>query len=228
MDRKIHCSACLFYYAIADEFRDWLRDAKDMYLDDIAAYEAQELFAQFVDRWNAGRLHASYYSDRPRWCPTCEVMEKTLCTEAEACAALDVFDEETLAIEWIRLRRALSKLPRSPRDGSPRDVIREIGKWHPLLIPPFINDRLRRAVRKYLAGGDGKKRIVAKYGDISHWDVSQVTTICEGYERYVLRRKLLRPLAPCSLVPPILRLGLRIGMTSSTFFFGGRVPPPKL
>ena len=37
MDRKIHCSACLFYYAIADEFRDWLRDAKDMYLDDIAA-----------------------------------------------------------------------------------------------------------------------------------------------------------------------------------------------
>ena len=180
-DRKIHCSACLFYYAIADEFRDWLRDAKDMYLDDIEAYEAQELFAQFVDRWNAGRLDASYYSDRPRWCPTCEVMEKTLCTEAEACAALDVFDEETLAIEWIRLRRALSKLPRSPRDGSPRDVIREIGKWHPLLIPPFINDRLRRAVRKYLAGGDGKKQIVAKYGDISHWDVSQVTTMASMF-----------------------------------------------
>ena len=67
------------------------------------------------------------------------------------------------------------------RDGSPRDVIREIGKWHPLLIPPFINDRLRRAVRKYLAGGDGKKQIVAKYGDISHWDVSQVTTMASMF-----------------------------------------------
>ena len=75
----------------------------------------------------------------------------------------------------------LSKLPRSPRDGSPRDVIREIGKWHPLLIPPFINDRLRRAVRKYLAGGDGKKQIVAKYGNISHWDVSQVTTMASMF-----------------------------------------------
>ena len=119
MDRKIHCSACLFYYARADEFRTWLRDAKDMYLDDIAAYEAQELFAQFVDRWNAGRLDASYYSDRPRWCPTCEVMEKTLCTEAEACAALDVFDEETLAIEWIRLRRVCRNCPAAPAMAAP-------------------------------------------------------------------------------------------------------------
>ena len=100
MDRKIHCRACLVYYARAAEFRAWLRDAKDLYLDDIAADEARKLklFAQFVDRWNAGRLDASYYSGRQEWCPTCEVMEKTLCKEAEAWAALDVFDEETLAI----------------------------------------------------------------------------------------------------------------------------------
>ena len=50
------------YYARAAEFRTWLRDAKDLYLDDLAADEARKLFAQFVDRWNAGRLDASYYS----------------------------------------------------------------------------------------------------------------------------------------------------------------------
>ena len=50
------------YYARAAEFRTWLRDAKDLYLDDLAADEARRLFAQFVDRWNAGRLDASYYS----------------------------------------------------------------------------------------------------------------------------------------------------------------------
>ena len=29
-----------------------------------------------------------------------------------------------------------------------------IAKMHPLLIPPFTNKTLRRAVRDYLAGGD--------------------------------------------------------------------------
>ena len=42
------------YYARAAEFRTWLRDAKDLYLDDIAADEARKLFAQFAERWNAG------------------------------------------------------------------------------------------------------------------------------------------------------------------------------
>ena len=50
------------YYARAAEFRTWLRDAKDLYLDDIAADEARKLFAQFAERWNAGRLDAGYYS----------------------------------------------------------------------------------------------------------------------------------------------------------------------
>ena len=46
---------------------------------------------------------------------------------------------------------------------------------HPLLIPPFTNKTLRRAVKDYLAGGDRKKIIVEKYGEISTWDVSTVT-----------------------------------------------------
>ena len=50
------------YYARAAEFRTWLRDAKDLYLDDIAADEARKLFAQFAERWNAGRLDASSVS----------------------------------------------------------------------------------------------------------------------------------------------------------------------
>jgi len=34
-----------------------------------------------------------------------------------------------------------------------------ISKMHPLLIPPFTNDTLRRAVKDYLAGGDRKKEL---------------------------------------------------------------------
>ena len=57
----------------------------------------------------------------------------------------------------------------------PADVVKQIGKRHPLLIPPFTNDTLRRAVQDYLAGGARKERIVDKYGEISNWDVSNVT-----------------------------------------------------
>ena len=47
----------------------------------------------------------------------------------------------------------------------PRDIILIISKMHPLIIPPFTNKTLRRAVKDYLAGGDRKKRIVEKYGE---------------------------------------------------------------
>ena len=56
----------------------------------------------------------------------------------------------------------------------PRDIILIISKMHPLIIPPFTNKTLRRAVKDYLAGGDRKKIIVEKYGEISTWDVSNV------------------------------------------------------
>ena len=57
----------------------------------------------------------------------------------------------------------------------PADVVKQIGKRHPLLIPPFTNATLRRAVKDYLAGGARKDRIVDKYGEINNWDVSKVT-----------------------------------------------------
>ena len=59
----------------------------------------------------------------------------------------------------------------------PADVVKQIGKRHPLLIPPFTNKTLRRAVKDYLAGGARKERIVDKYGEISNWDVSKVTNM---------------------------------------------------
>ena len=41
----------------------------------------------------------------------------------------------------------------------PRDIILMISKMHPLLVPPFTNDTLRRAVKDYVAGGDRKKEL---------------------------------------------------------------------
>ena len=65
----------------------------------------------------------------------------------------------------------------------PADVVKQIGKRHPLLIPPFTNDTLRRAVQDYLAGGARKERIVDKYGEISNWDTSRVTNMGNMFER---------------------------------------------
>ena len=76
-------------------------------------------------------------------------------------------------------RRRLSQLTQqellTALEELPADVVKQIGKRHPLLIPPFTNDTLRRAVEDYLAGGARKKDIVKKYGEINNWDVSNVT-----------------------------------------------------
>ena len=64
----------------------------------------------------------------------------------------------------------------------PLDALREVGKFHPLLIPPFTNGTLRRAVQDYVAGGARKQRVVDKYGEISNWDVSNVTDMSWMFE----------------------------------------------
>ena len=64
----------------------------------------------------------------------------------------------------------------------PADVVKQIGKRHPLLIPPFTNDALRRAVKDYLAGGARKEDIVDKYGEINNWDVCNVTDMYKMFE----------------------------------------------
>ena len=42
-----------------------------------------------------------------------------------------------------------------------------IAKMHPLIIPPFTNKKLCRAVKDYVAGGARKKGIVRKNLEIS-------------------------------------------------------------
>ena len=77
-------------------------------------------------------------------------------------------------------RRRLSQLTQQELSTAlqllPADVVKQIGKRHPLLIPPFTNDTLRRAVQDYLAGGARKEDIVKKYGEINNWDVSNDVT----------------------------------------------------
>ena len=53
---------------------------------------------------------------------------------------------------------------------------------HPLLTPKLTNATIRRAVRDYLNGGARKQRVVRKYGDISNWDVSNVTDMNHMFE----------------------------------------------
>ena len=57
----------------------------------------------------------------------------------------------------------------------PEDMFGEIREMHPLLTPKLTNATIKRAVRDYLNGGARKQRVVTKYGDISNWDMSNVT-----------------------------------------------------
>ena len=66
------------------------------------------------------------------------------------------------------------------------DLTREIGLGHggslntrikEFVRPMMTNQSIRMAVRDYLAVGASKRRIVEKYGEISNWDVSNVTNM---------------------------------------------------
>ena len=64
----------------------------------------------------------------------------------------------------------------------PDDMFWEIREMHPLLTPKLTNATIRRAVRDYLNGGASRQRVVRKYGDISNWDVSNVTDMNHMFE----------------------------------------------
>ena len=58
----------------------------------------------------------------------------------------------------------------------PSDVLGEIREMHPLLTPKLTNVTLIHAVQDYLKGNSrSRMHVVHKYGDISQWDVSNVT-----------------------------------------------------
>jgi len=92
-------------------------------------------------------------------------------------------DEDPISLEPLN-DLPLDKLRKLPsgncahEDGLMRlmnwkDPLTNIDMEEPLL--DLDNESIRVAVRGYLAGGTHKSRIVAKYGDISDWDVSNVT-----------------------------------------------------
>ena len=71
------------------------------------------------------------------------------------------------------------------------DLTREIGLGHggslntrikEFVRPALDNQSIRMAVRDYLVGVASKRRIVEKYGDISEWDVSNVTDMYNMFE----------------------------------------------
>ena len=69
----------------------------------------------------------------------------------------------------------------------PEEMFGEIREMHPLLTPKLTNATIKRAVSDYLNGGARKQRVVTKYGDISNWDVSKVTSMrwmFEGAESF--------------------------------------------
>ena len=65
----------------------------------------------------------------------------------------------------------------------------------------LTNATIKRAVRDYLNGGARKQRVVTKYGDISNWDVSNVTNMEEVFcgENFLTVRvtQALVSFAPC-------------------------------
>ena len=62
-----------------------------------------------------------------------------------------------------------------------RDVVGEIRDMRPLLTRKLTNATIRRAVKDYLRAGAEKHQVVAKYGDISNWDVSNVTSMSDMF-----------------------------------------------
>ena len=66
------------------------------------------------------------------------------------------------------------------------DLTREIGLGHggslntrikEFVRPALTSGSIRGAVRDYIVGGARKQRVVTKYGEISNWDVSNVTNM---------------------------------------------------
>jgi hypothetical protein len=49
------------YYNKNCEFREWVRNVKGKYLDDMSTDKARKYFDQFVEQYNAGKLEAKYY-----------------------------------------------------------------------------------------------------------------------------------------------------------------------
>ncbi|KAH7060941.1 hypothetical protein BKA62DRAFT_424946 [Auriculariales sp. MPI-PUGE-AT-0066] len=50
------------YFLKSDEFRVWLKDEKDRYMDELSTDKARKYFKKFVKAWNRGELASRLYS----------------------------------------------------------------------------------------------------------------------------------------------------------------------
>ncbi|KAG6840741.1 hypothetical protein C0991_004650 [Blastosporella zonata] len=50
------------YFQKSDEFRNWLKDAKAKYFDELSGDRARSYFRKFVKAWNRGKLSKSLYA----------------------------------------------------------------------------------------------------------------------------------------------------------------------
>ena len=62
----------------------------------------------------------------------------------------------------------------------PREILRDV--IYPKIRLALTDNTIRYGVQDYVAGGNRKQRIVAKYGEISNWDTSRVTDMSSLFE----------------------------------------------
>ena len=62
----------------------------------------------------------------------------------------------------------------------PHEILRDV--IYPKIRLALTDATIRYAVQDYLADGDDKQTIVAKYGEISNWDTSRVTDMSSLFE----------------------------------------------
>ncbi|KAF9651925.1 hypothetical protein BDM02DRAFT_3138313 [Thelephora ganbajun] len=58
------------YFLKSDEFRIWLKDEKDRYMDELSSEKSRRYFRKFVKAWNRGKLSKSIYQGAIEKAPT--------------------------------------------------------------------------------------------------------------------------------------------------------------
>jgi len=58
------------YFVKSDEFRIWLKDEKDRYMDELSSEKSRRYFRKFVKAWNRGKLSKSIYQGAIEAAPT--------------------------------------------------------------------------------------------------------------------------------------------------------------
>ncbi|KAF9787121.1 hypothetical protein BJ322DRAFT_1053661 [Thelephora terrestris] len=58
------------YFLKSDEFRVWLKEEKDRYMDELSSDKSRRYFRKFIKAWNRGKLSKSIYQGATEKAPT--------------------------------------------------------------------------------------------------------------------------------------------------------------